>query len=79
MFIYDALNEYIICGQTEIPAEKMKETYEDLSEKLKTTSGTESTGFEQQFQVTEIRRASMAITIVQIIFLVAESHDTCDP
>ncbi len=50
-FIYDALNEYIICGQTEIPAAKMKETFEELSEKLKGESGTETAGFEQQFQV----------------------------
>jgi hypothetical protein len=54
IFIFDALNEYIICGETELAARNIKESYDQLSElTLNGGEGEHSkvTGFQQQYQV----------------------------
>ena len=47
MFIFDALNEYIICGETEIQASNLEQAFEKLSK----VSEDGKTGFEQQYEV----------------------------
>ena len=47
-FIHDALNELIMCGETEIAATNLKTTINHLSTRIE---GKEITGFEHQFQV----------------------------
>ena len=68
MFIFDALNEYLICGETEIPARRLREKYKKMSElvplllpvgeddvdgNLEKEEDGETTEFEQQFLVSE--------------------------
>lgn len=47
VFIFDALKEYIICGETEVQALKLRERIEKMTE----TGETELTGFEQEYRV----------------------------
>ena len=48
VFIHDALNELIMCGETEIAATNLRTAINHLSTQ---TEGKEITGFEHQFQV----------------------------
>ena len=49
MFIHDALNEYILCGQTEIVANDIRKVIDELSVQHDPCSA--ASGFEHQFQV----------------------------
>ena len=48
MFIHDALNELIMCGETEIAATNLRTTINHLSTQIE---GEKMSGFEHQFQV----------------------------
>lgn len=47
-FIHDAVLEWIICGDTQVPAGEMKRAMKRMAEKNKETG---KTAFEKQFQV----------------------------
>lgn len=51
MFIHDALNEYITCGETEITANNLRAKFNHLSKQI---PGKGMTGFISQFQVSQI-------------------------
>ena len=48
VFIHDALNELIMCGETEIAATNLRTAINHLSTQIEAK---EITGFEHQFQV----------------------------
>ena len=48
MFIHEALNELIVCGETDIIAAKLRITTNRL---LQIVEGKKTTGFDEQFEV----------------------------
>ena len=60
MFIHDALKEYIQCGETEIAATDIRRVIGKLSTQHDPRSA--ATGFEHQFQVARIIKASKQIS-----------------
>lgn len=48
VFIHDALNEYITCGETEIAANNLRSKFNHLTKQI---PGKGMTGFASQFQV----------------------------
>ena len=51
MFIHDALNELITCGETEITASNLRAKFNHLSKQI---PGKGITGFSNQFQVSSL-------------------------
>ena len=60
MFIYNALDEVISCGDTSIMSNNMRKVMGTLA---KTTSRG-MTGYQEQFQVTQVTYSVTVITIV---------------
>lgn len=52
-FIFDALNEYLICGETELDASSIRETVSKLSKVVSNEDKFTITGFEQQYMVSQ--------------------------
>lgn len=47
MFIHDALNDFLTCGDTSVPAHELRRTISALTGK----DGDRKSGFEMQFEV----------------------------
>ena len=47
VFIHDALNDFLTCGDTSVPAHELRRTISTMSQ----TEGDEETGFQRQFEV----------------------------
>ena len=54
MFIHDAVLESVMCGNTQIPAEDFRTTFESLKQ---ITPDNEQSGFQSQFNVSSQRAA----------------------
>ena len=61
VFIHDALNEYITCGETEITASNLRAKFTYLSKQI---PGKGITGFMNQFQVRPHRKRSQMFGII---------------